>query len=178
MYKRQGLNDNEKIALTETVGECAFDIKAIHDVDVSKLDKYFAKILDEACLLKRSRTSKASLGCDGVLEFAAKDLYINPSSLVEQICQKPELMTSTLAKYKDLILHNYILHILGYSVSTGVRKEEVTTLSVIDEVDALYGKQMDILKWMERKFNSVHSGIFKGKPFIHFKDGEIRYNGK
>ena len=87
-------------------------------------------------------------------------------------------MTSTLAKYKDLILHNYILHILGYSVSTGVRKEEVTTLSVIDEVDALYGKQMDILKWMERKFNSVHSGIFKGKPFIHFKDGEIRYNGK
>lgn len=173
-----GLNDNEKIALTETVGECAFDIKAIHDVDVSKLDKYFAKILDEACLLKRSRASKASLGCDGVLEFAAKDLYINPSSLVEQICQKPELMTSTLAKYKDLILHNYILHILGYSVSTGVRKEEVTTLSVIDEVDALYGKQMDILKWMERKFNSVHSGIFKGKPFIHFKDGEIRYNGK
>ena len=173
-----GLNDNEKMALTEAVGECAFDIKAIHDVDVSKLDKYFAKILDEACLLKRSRTSKVSLGCDGVLEFAAKDLYINPSSLVEQICQKPELMPSTLAKYKDLILHNYILHILGYSVSTGVRKEEVATLSVIDEVDALYGRQMDIVRWMERKFNSVHSGIFKGKPFIHFKDGEIRYNGK
>ncbi len=173
-----GLSDNEKIALTETVGECAFDIKDIHDVDVSKLDKYFAKILDEACMLKRSRTSKASLGCDGVLEFAAKDLYTNPSSLVEQICQKPDLMTSTLTKYKNLILHNYILHTLGYSVSKGVKKEKVVTAYVVDAVDALYGKQMDVLKWMEKKFNSIHSGIFKGKPFIHFEDGEIRYNGK
>ena len=173
-----GLNGNGKMALAETVGECAFDIKAIHDVDVSKLDKYFIKILDEACLLKRSRTSKASLGCDGMLEFVAKDLYINPSSLVEQICKAPELMTSTLAKYKDLILHNYILHILGYSVSTGINKEKVGIAYVVDAVDALYGKQVDVLKWIEKRFNSVHSGIFKGKPFIYFKDGEIRYNGK
>lgn len=173
-----GLNDDERKALTGSVGECAFDIKSTHDVDVSKLDKYFAKILDEACLLKRSRTSKASLGCDGVLEFAAKDLYINPSSLVEQICQSTERMTFTLAKYKDLILHNCVLNILEYSVATGVNMEKLTTVNVVDKVDALYGKQLDALKWIERKFNSIHTGIFKGKPFIHFEDGEIRYNGK
>ena len=173
-----GLNENEKMALTEAVGECAFDIKAIHDIDVPKFDKYFAKILDDACLLKRSRTSKSSLGCDGVLEFAAKDLYINPSSIVEQICQTPELMTATLAKYKNLILHNYVLNILGYSVLTGVNRENLAISNIIEKLNTLYGKQLDVLKWMEKKFNSVHSGIFKGKPFIHFEDGEIRYNGK
>lgn len=173
-----GLTDDDKVVLIESVGECAFDIQTIHDVDVSKLDKYFTKILDEACMLKRSKTSKASLGCDGLLEFAAKDLCINPSSLVEQICQAPTLMTSTLTKYKDLILHNCILHILGYSVLAGVSKEKLTTLNVIDEVHTLYGKQINVAKWIENKFNSVHSGIFKGKPFIHFEDGEIRYNVK
>jgi hypothetical protein len=173
-----GFSDNEKLALTETVGKCAFDIKTIQDVDVSKLDKYFAKILDEACMLKRSRTSKASLGCDGVLEFASKDLHINPSSLVEQICQTSALMSSTLRKYKDLILHNYVLHILGYSVSAGVITERINTSYVVDTMDTLVGKQVDVWKWMGKKFNSIHSGIFKGKPFIHFEDGEIRYNGR
>lgn len=173
-----GFNDKEKTALTEAVGECAFDIKTIQDVDILKLDKYFSKVLDDACMLKRSKTSKASLGCDGVLEFASKDLYVNPTSLVEQICQTPARMSSTLTKYKDLIIHNHVLHILGYSVSSGVIMEKINTLDVINAMDNLYGEQVDIRKWLEKKFNSIHSGIFKGKPFICYEDGEIKYYGR
>ncbi len=173
-----GLSDMEKDSLTSSVGTCAFDIKTMHEIDILKLDKYFAKILDEACMLKRSRTSKASLGCDGVLEFAAKDLCMNPTSLVEQISQNPSLMSFTLNKYIDLILHNYVLHNLGYSVTVGVVLNQVNTSCVMDAMENLCGDQIDVREWMEKKFNAVHSGIFKGKPFIYFEDGEVKYYGK
>lgn len=81
------LNEVERNALSKAVGECAFRIKTVQEVDITKFDKYLAKLLDDACMLKRSRTSKASLGCDGMLEYVAKDLKISPTSLVEQICQ-------------------------------------------------------------------------------------------
>lgn len=173
-----GLDDKERVTLTEAVGECAFNIKTIQDINISKLDKYFAKILDDACMLKRSRTSKASLGCDGILEFASKDLCINPASLVEQICQAPTLMSFTIEKYKDLIIHNYILQALGYSVSNGVTIDGINTFNLINTIENMYGRHVDIKKWMERKFNSIHSGIFKGKPFICYEDGEIKYYGR
>ncbi len=178
IIKEYGFSDKDKIALTESVGECAFDIKKIEDIDVSKIDKYFFKILDDACMLKRSRTSKASLGCDGILEFASKDLYINPANLVEQICRTPELMSSTVTKYKDLLLHNYVLHFLGYSVSLGITTNEINTLDVIKKIDDLYGEQTDIKKWMEERFNSVHFGIFRDKPFVCYEDGEIKHYGR
>lgn len=170
--------ETERNSLTEAVGECAFDIETVQEIDIPKFDKYLAKLLDDACMLKRSRTSKASLGCDGVLEYAAKDLSVNPASLVEQLCQSACMMRYTLEKYKDLILHNYILHEMGYSVTTGVSKELMHNDELIKSFEAVYGEHVDITRWLESKFNEIHCGVFKGKPFIYYEDGEIRKYGK
>lgn len=97
------LNEVERNALSKAVGECAFRIKTVQEVDITKFDKYLEKLLDDACMLKRSRTSKASLGCDGMLEYAAKDLKINPTSLVEQICQSLFMMKHTLEHLLNLV---------------------------------------------------------------------------
>lgn len=172
------MKDDERKALNEAVGECAFNIKTVREVEISKLDKYLVKILDDACMLKRSRASKNSLGCDGMLEFVSKDLDINPSSLVEQICQNPFLMHFTLEKYKDLIIHNWVLQIMGYSVVRGVFNNILSILDVVNSFENMYGTQMDIKTWMEKKFNSIHSGIFKGKPFLRYEDGEIKIYGR
>jgi len=172
------LGEAERNSLSEAVGECAFCIKNVQEIDIAKLDKYLAKLLDDACMLKRSRTSKASLGCDGTLEYVAKDLGINPTSLVEQICQSAVDMRHTLEKYRDLIIHNYILHEMGYSVTTGVVKEKINNDELIESFEIVYGKQMDIIRWLESKFNSIHCGVFKGKPFVYYEDGEIKKYGK
>ena len=172
------LGEIERNSLSEAVGECAFCIKTVQEVDIPKFDKYLAKLLDDACMLKRSRTSKASLGCDGVLEYASKDLSINPASLVEQICQSAYMMRYTLKKYKDLIIHNYVLHEMGYSVTTGVVKEKLKNAELIDSFEVVYGKQLDITRWLESKFNMIHRGVFRGKPFIYYEDGEIKKYGK
>ena len=172
------LGEDERNYLSDAVGECAFDIKTVKEVDITKFDKYLANILDDACMLKRSRTSKASLGCDGILEYSAKDLGINPASLVEQICQSASDMRNTLEKYKDLIIHNHILHEMGYSVTTGLVKAKVSKAELIESFEIIYGRQKDMIQWLERKFNLIHYGVFKSKPFIYYEDGEIKKYGK
>ena len=172
------LNEVERNALSKAVGECAFRIKTVQEVDITKFDKYLAKLLDDACMLKRSRTSKASLGCDGMLEYVAKDLKISPTSLVEQICQSFFMMQHTLEKYKDLIIHNYLLHEMGYSVTTGVVKEKINSDELIESFESVYGKQLDIDQWLKSKFNLIHCGVFKDKPFIIYEDGELKKYGK
>lgn len=171
------LDADERAALSESVGECAFFIKSIQDIDISKFDKYLAKIIDDSCMLKRSRTSKASLGCDGMLEYASKDLKINPASLVEQICQSSFKMHSTLEKYKNLIIHNFVLQEMGYSVITGLKKEKISYKEINNSFENVYGKQIMLLNWLEKKFNLIHNGIFKGRPFIYYEDGEIKKYG-
>lgn len=175
IIREYGLDNEAKAALTEKAGECAFDIKGNQAVDVSRLDKYFAKMLDDACMLKRSRTSKASLGCDGVLEFASKDLHIHPASLVEQICKSHSRMKVTLAKYKDLLIHNQVLKMLGYSVVSGIQTDRLDAFDIIKMLNDMYGGKVDAEKWAGQRFNIVHSGIFKGKPFLYFKDGRIKH---
>lgn len=168
----------QRNALLEAVGSCAYDIKAIQEIDMAKLDKYLANLLDYACMLKRSRTSKASLGCDGILEYAAKDLGIHPAYLVEKICQSPLAMQDTLEKYKDLMIHNFILHEMGYSVAAGLAKKKISEFNLIKSFEFAYGKQINLAQWLATKFHVVHCGIFKGKPLITYKDGEIIIYGR
>ncbi|WP_338977450.1 N-6 DNA methylase [Fusobacterium polymorphum] len=171
------LDTEKRNALSESVGECAFCIKSIQEINISKFDRYLVKILDDACMLKRSRTSKVSLGCDGILEYVSKDLNINPENLVGQISQSAYSLHSTLEKYINLIIHNYVLQEMGYSVTTGLTKKKISCKELANSFENIYGKQIDILNWLKKKFNLIHNGIFKGKPFIYYEDGEIK-NGK
>ena len=98
--------------------------------------------------------------------------------MVEQICQSFLMMRYTLEKYRDLIIHNYLLHEMGYSVTTGVAKKKISIDELIETFESVYGKQIDIAQWLESKFNLIHCGIFKDKPFIIYKDGEIKKYGK
>ena len=56
------MNEVEKNALSKAAGECAFRIKTVQEVDITKFDKYLAKLLDDACMLKRSTNIKNCFG--------------------------------------------------------------------------------------------------------------------
>ena len=165
-----GIPDEEKEILNETVGKCAYDIETVQELNISKFDKYLSGILDSSCTLKRTKPSKSSFGCDGFIEYASKDLKINPECLMEQVLKNLELMTKTLEKYKDMLLHNYILHILDYSVELGLSLQKN---NILDLTENRFDSQICFKKWLENKFNNIHKDIFKGKPFVLYKDGEI-----
>lgn len=164
----------EREILREQVGDCAFLIRGNHNIDLEKLDKYLARLIDDGCMLKRSRTSKSALGSDGVLEFVSKDLNISPANVVEQICQNPYALNDTLRKYKDLIVHNTIMNLMGYNVRTGVSKNVIGLDDLVEKLDSKFDKSFDSAKWIAERFDSIHKGIFKGVPYLGFKDGEIQ----
>lgn len=173
IFKEYGLSGEEEKHLQDSVGECAYLIDKTHEIDIEKLDKYLVKLMDAACCLKRTRASKNSLGSDGVLEYVAKDLGVNPEVVVKKIQETPFEMKRVLAKYKDMILHNTILYKLGYNTADGVLIPENTIAEIVYDLINKFGKEFDYDKWIQESFNKVHSEIFKGIPYLKYENGVI-----
>lgn len=173
------LSAEEEKELCEQVGVCAFTIKSNHEIDLNKLDQYMSKLMDEACVLKRSRTSKITLGSDGILEFVSKDLHINPEQIVKKISKNPFVMKKTITKYKDLLIHNVVLQMFDYNVNTGISRDVVKIDEAVEKLNERFELSFDSEKWISDNFNRVHKGIFKGVPYLMFKDGAIqRYDNE
>ncbi|MDO5292774.1 MAG: N-6 DNA methylase [bacterium] len=168
------LTKEEKTQLDVQVGTCAYKIKGSQDIDLRKLDQYIDKLTDMACMLKRTRASKNSLGSDGILEFISKDLHVSPELIVKRVTENPFIMEKTLSKYGDLLLHNTILRLFNYNVNTGVLRDRVKIEEAVDELNKRFGLSIDSENWIIEKFIKIHTGIFKGIPFLLIKDGEIQ----
>lgn len=168
------LTKEEKKQLDEQVGKCAFNIKEMPEIELSKLDSYMEKLLDESCMLKRSRVSKNSLGCDGILEYTSKDLQVNPEQIVKAIIGNPARMEKTLNKYQDLLVHNSILGVLGYDVNTGISQEYKKIKDIVNELEQKFNTSFDFEHWILEKFNAIHMSIYKGIPFLTMQNGAIQ----
>ena len=179
IFKEYGLSKEEEKHLQDSVGECAYLIDRTQEIDIDKLDKYLEKLIDAACCLKRTRASKNSLGSDGVLEYVAKDLGVNPEVVVKKIQEKPFEMKRVLNKYMDMILHNMVLYKLDYNTDNGVLISECAITELVSDLMDRFGKDFDYSKWIQESFNKVHSEIFKGVPYLQYEDGVIhKYDSK
>lgn len=174
IFKEYGISKADESQLSKSVGECAYSIDGAKDVDLAKLDNYFDKLLDASCNLKRTRTSKGSLGCDGIIEFAAKDLHINPEIIVRKIQDNPEVMKKVLLGYKKLILHNTVLLYLGYNTENGVPLNRCAIKEIIAFLSDRFGQDIEYMDWMEKSFNTIHNGIFKGVPYLIYENGVVQ----
>ena len=173
ILKEYNVSKENATQLSCCVGECAYFINGATDVDLGKLDKYIAKLIDASCTLKRTRTSKSSLGCDGMIEYAAKDLCVNPEIIVRKIQENPWVMKRVLKKYKMMILHNTVLDYLGYNVNDGIRTSNCRADEVIKFLTNKFGDGFEYGTWLEETFNLVHDEIFKGVPYLVYENGEI-----
>lgn len=173
ILKEYNVSKENEAQLSCCVGECAYFINGATDVDLGKLDRYIAKLLDASCTLKRTRTSKSSLGCDGMIEYAAKDLCINPEIIVRKIQEDPSVMKRVLKKYKMMILHNTVLDYLGYNTSDGVTVSSCRADEVIKFLTNKFGDRFEYGTWLEEAFNLIHREIFKEIPYLVYENGAI-----
>lgn len=176
ILKEYNVSKENATQLSCCLGECAYFINGAADVDLGKLDKYIAKLIDASCTLKRTRSSKSSLGCDGMIEYAAKDLCVNPEIIVRKIQENPWVMKRVLKKYKMMILHNTVLDYLGYNVNDGIRTSNCRADEVIKFLTNKFGDGFEYGTWLEETFNPVHDEIFKGVPYLVYENGEIHKN--
>ena len=179
IFQEYGLSEEEEKHLQDSVGECAYLIDKTQEIDIGKLDKYLEKLIDAACCLKRTRASKNSLGSDGILEYIAKDLGVNPEVVVKKIQEKPFEMKRVLSKYRDMILHNMVLYKMGYNIDNGVLISECTMTELASDLTGRFGEDFDYSKWIQESFNKVHDEIFKGVPYLQYENGVIhKYDSK
>lgn len=173
IFKEYGVSEEDILHIDKTVGPCAYWIKGANDIDLLKLDNYLDKILDASCSLKRTRTSKNALGSDGLIEFSAKDLNINPEILVKKIQENPFVMKKTLHKYKELLIHNAVLSYLEYNPKNGIRDKHNRINDISAFLTKRFGKTTGYEEWMNDAFNGIHKEIFKGIPYLTYEDGEV-----
>lgn len=179
IFEEYGFLDDDKRQLEASVGKCAYQIDGAGDIDISKLDKYTNKIINAACCLKRTRTSKNALGSDGWIEYISKDLNVNPEIVVRKIQSRPDRMELVMNKYKGLILHDLVLHCLGYNTRAGIAVEYEKTKTIESYLNHKLGPKMNYHEWLSKSFNEVHSEIFKGVPFLIYEEGVIhKYDTK
>lgn len=177
IFKEYGFSKEDEAQLDKSVGKCAYLIDGAQDIDLIKLDKYMNKLLDASCCLKRTRSSKNSLGSDGIIEFIAKDLIINPEIVVKKIQENPNMMANVLKKYREMLLHDSVLYCLGYNTESGVGVINYAVKDVVSYLTDRFGETLEYEKWIDESFNAVHGEIFKGVPYLIYKKGVIcRYD--
>lgn len=177
--KKYGFSKEEEQQLDQSVGACAYMIDDVKEINLTKLDIYISKRIDASCCLKRTRSSKNTLGSDGIIEFIAKDLRINPESVVSKIQETPYLMQNVLKKYKEMILHDTILYKMGYNTITGIQVKDCALKDLTDFLCGRFGSTIEYGKWIEKSFNPVHEEIFKGVPYLIYENGVIhKYDRK
>lgn len=169
-----GFSQEEEKQLVQSVGTCAYHIDNVSEINLDKLDKYISNIMDASCCLKRTRPSKNSLGSDGILEYTAKDLDMNPEVIVKEIQTNPLAMKNVLNKYKEMILHNAILHRLAYDTKNGVQIPECPLAELKDYLAETFSSSIDYENWIKNSFNGIHKEIFKGIPYLIYEKEVIR----
>lgn len=161
-----GLSEADIKTLEMQVGVCAFGIQHTAEIDAVKLDKYLTGLLDDACALKKTKISKNSMGCDGLLEYTSRDLNVSPESIVKCFQINRKVLNGTANKYLNLLLHNEVLKMFGYSTQTGVKRNRISFSEINRSLLRKYDITFSITEWLGSMFEEIHAGIFKGSPFI------------
>lgn len=142
----------------------------------SNLDSEMAQAMDANCQIARTRVNKRSLGCDGLLEWIARKETVNPEDIVSLIRTEPNSFAQCRAKYKDLVLHNIVLAILGFRTDRAVL--EIPALQKrFYEMFPTLSKEWNLVEdWICNRFNSVHTQSFCSHPYYRYEGRTFRIN--
>ncbi len=166
--------ENDSGAITDSVGNCACKITGRRRIDCERLDGYIANLLNQECMLKRTRPYKNEMGCDGILEYISRDLSINPEYLVSIISENESLFPKVTERYRNLLLHNEVLELLQYRTDTGIGVD----MFEYDQIEKYLSEKYPTFIFNPVKFkddwNKIHNDIFHGFPILYFDGDYIR----
>ena len=134
-------------------------------IDEEKLCAVLKNALDYNCNVSRTKSSKKSLGCDGIVEYLSQKTDFSCESIVNYIYANNFYPESIKEQYENLLLHAIIMSALGYS-----NKNNKISISRVIE-DSNISQQMDLLqfkKWVSDNFNTVHEEAFLKSPIYVF----------
>lgn len=155
------------------VGINPYEIEnSLYDLDVSELDKFIEKILDNNCCVKSARANKETLGVEGILEFLAVNNGINVEVLFSLIKNNIDKFNKTILKYYKHTLHRIKLLQIGY---LNQKKESIDD-NIINEIilkdKKLYNIKFNEELWFNKDVYLWHNKAFLNKPILANGDSD------
>ena len=162
------LTQEDKQAIDDYIGRrIIMANEAIKEFELTEAD--VKGILGYDCFPRRTKSSKKSLGSDGLLEYVSQAKMIS----CERVCSELETRFIWFEEnYTDLYVHSLIMSALKFkednieNISIEMLLSEMGLVDIIDRSFALM--------WIESKFDTVHSAIFAGRPIYHYEDPKNR----
>lgn len=156
--------------IKEEVGICAFAISSNTVIDsMENLDKEIDAILNINCELKRTRSSKTSLGCDGILEFLADEYAYNPTALCTFLEKNIDSFRQVISKYKYFLMHRIVLDLAKYSPANGVECKLISDAHIVQSCGICKNDANELLSWIKTDFNDYHKTVFRDNPFLKYE---------
>ncbi len=134
-------------------------------IDEEQLCAVLINALDYNCNVSRTKSSKKSLGCDGIVEYLSQKTDCSCEVIVNYILVNNFYPKAIKEQYENLFLHAIIMSALSYSN----KNRRISISRVIEDSNIV--QQMDLLqfkKWVNDNFNIVHKEAFLKSPIYVF----------
>ena len=126
------------------------------EVDISN-------VLGNDCFPRRTKTSKKSIGSDGLIEYISQANGMPCSRVYQELKSHFEWFEK---KYSDLYIHALIMSALRFKEQEHRDINLEDALSVIGKNDLSGAKTVQA--WLETEFTSFHTATFDGKPLYRY----------
>ncbi|WP_446898808.1 HsdM family class I SAM-dependent methyltransferase [Clostridium sp. LBM24168] len=157
--------------IKEEVGVCAFDSSNNIVIDsIGNLDKEINDLLNINCELKRTRSSKTSLGCDGIIEFLVDKHSYSPISLCNFLEKNVDKFSQVINKYKYFVMHRIVLNLVMYNPENGVEHKSINDDYIVRNCGICKSELGKLLTWIKTDFNNYHKTAFCKNPFLRYEE--------
>lgn len=166
IFSKMGLSEKDLCVIDEFVGCRNVFSKASKEAIYSEgLEENIKNSIDCNCNILRKKTTKKSLGCDGLLEYLSQKTGISCEAIYKFIIEQRFYPNYIKEKYEDLYMHAIVISAIGYPQ----HPISSTMPELIKKIGSRGANNCEwIRNWIEEKFNHIHSESLLGAPLFKF----------
>ncbi len=176
---------------------CKEDIETIEDqvgkkivyslpeetISVDDIESALVSSLDTNCMISRTRVGKASLGCDGIIEYLSQKTGFSCESIYKTLKRNNVFKGKIETLYVNFFLHSIVINAIGIGenlLDGQLSVSDLTNKVLINNQNLEYERVM-ITKWITNSFTKTHKTAFLNKPLYAYSresDSIISIGGK
>lgn len=166
IFREMRLTKEDIEAIDEYLGsKLIYSCQSSKELDTKLWPEIFMQSLDYNCDLKRTKATKKSLGCDGIIEFLSQKLTVSCETIYNAFVEERVALDKMITLYRNLYFHALVMSALRYkeqrirmSVTDILLKSGITDISDLN----------DFKDWICTEFNIVHNESFLKCPIYYF----------
>lgn len=152
-------------------------------ISVEDIKDILVSSLDTNCMISRTRVGKATLGCDGIIEYLSQKTGFSCESIYKTLISNDIFKGKIETLYENFFLHSIIINAIGIGRNLVGDQLLVSNLTnkVLVNNQNLECERTKITKWIRNSFTKTHKTAFFNKPIYAYSeesDSIISIGGK